>query len=323
MGIKAFRKGLEVHLVRLGLAVVPRLPRRMVVAMAGALGRVGALCARRARRVGLANLDLVYGDSLSSRQKRRILRESFCTFALVTLDILWFTRHPRERLARYIQFDDETLERLDRTPLICVTGHLGNWESLGQAVANAGFPLHSVAAPLSNPGVDKLFIPSRQLTGQTILSSEGALRPLLKLLRGGGRFAILLDQNTKPSEGGVFVPFFGLPVPMSAGAALLALRTRSNLVFGFCIPQPDGTYRVDVLHWMPAGEGPDGTGPEAVEAMTRLIASRLEDAVRTYPGRWLWMYKRWKHVPTGADRSRYPFYAKPFRDQATAGSRPE
>jgi Kdo2-lipid IVA lauroyltransferase/acyltransferase len=315
MELKRLRKGLEVQLIRLGLVVVPRLPRRCVVWLAAGLGRAGYLLARGSRRIGRANLELALGDELDSRAKRRILRESFQTFALVLLDILWFTRHPRERLRRFIRFDESTLARLEQTPLICVTGHLGNWESLGQAVANAGFPLHSVAAPLSNPGVDRLFIPSRQLTGQVILSSEGALRPLLRVLKEGGRFAILLDQNTKPDEGGIFVPFFGVPVPMSAGAAMLALRTRCNLIFGFCIPQPDGTYRVDVPAWIPAGDLPPAGG-EAVTTLTRRIASELEKAVRTYPGQWLWMYKRWKYVPPGADACAFPSYARPLHRTA-------
>lgn len=309
---KPFRKVLEVQLTRLGLLLVPRLPRRAVVVLAGGLGRVGYVLGRRARRIGRANLDLAFGETMDAREKERILRDSFRTFALVLLDVMWFTRHPRERLRRYIRFDDATLARLERTPLICVTGHLGNWESLGQAVANAGLPLHSVAAPLSNPGVDRLFIPSRQLTGQVIHSSQGALRPLLRVLRQGGRFAILLDQNTKPSEGGIFVPFFGVPAPMSAGAAMLAMRTRSNLIFGFCIPQPDGTYQVDVPAWIPADDLPP-EGDEAVADLTRHIAGRLEQTVRAYPGHWLWMYKRWKYIPPGADPDRFPFYAKPLR----------
>jgi KDO2-lipid IV(A) lauroyltransferase len=311
MELKRLRKALEVELIRLGLAVVPRLPRGWVVVMSRGLGRAGFLLARGSRRIGRANLDLALGDEVDSRGKRRILLESFQTFALVVLDILWFTRHPRERLRRYIRFDEATLARLEQTPLICVTGHLGNWESLGQAVANAGFPLHSVAAPLSNPGVDRLFIPSRQLTGQVILSSEGALRPLLRVLKEGGRFAILLDQNTKPDEGGIFVPFFGVPAPMSAGAAMLALRIRCNLIFGFCIPQPDGTYRVDVPVWIPAGDLPPAGG-EAITTLTHRIAAELEQAVRTYPSQWLWMYKRWKYIPPGADAGAFPFYARPL-----------
>ena len=181
--LKRLRKAVEVLLVRIGLLIVPRLPRPVVVGLARCAGAVVWGVAVPYRRVGMANLDLAYGSDLSLTAKRRILRRSFQTFAIVVLDILWFTRHPRERLNRYIRFDDFGHHALSQAPLICVTAHLGNWETLGQGVANAGYPLHSVAAALGNPAVDRLFVPSRELSGQKILPSKGVLRSLLRVLR--------------------------------------------------------------------------------------------------------------------------------------------
>jgi KDO2-lipid IV(A) lauroyltransferase len=330
---KRFRKAGEVQLTRLALVLIPRLPRRALLGISRFLGRSAYRLDRRSRRIGMQNLDLVYGDTLSTGEKSAILRQSFQTFALVLADIFWFTRSPRERLQRYVRFDDQALDFLKRTPLICVTGHLGNWETLGQAVANAGFSLHSVAAPLSNPAVDKLFIPSRQLSGQIIVSSEGALRRLLRVLKDGGRFAILLDQNTKPSEGGIYVPFLGLPAPISTGAAMLATRTGSNLAFGYALPQPDGTYQVISPHWIGADEIASMTeqGAERIDALTGRIVRHIEETIRTHPGCWLWMYKRWKHIAPGHDPAAYPDYARPLPENeqakarvlpATAASRP-
>ncbi len=312
MSLKSLRKSIEVQLIRLGLVMVPRLPRGLVVMLARTTGWVGYYVAFGSRRIGMANLDLAFGETMSASRKKAILKESFQTFTLVLLDVLWFTRNAPERLKRYIQIEPELREKLDQPPVICITGHLGNWESVGQAVANAGFPLHSVAKPLSNPGVDRLFIPSRQLTGQTILSSKGALRPLLRLLRKGGLFAILLDQNTKPSDGGVFVPFFGLPAPISTGAAMLALRTHSNILFGFCLPRRDGTYHIHSPRWIPASElARYQEDPKtAIDRLTVDIAAILEDTIRAYPGNWLWMYKRWKYIAPEHSPADYPFYAK-------------
>ena len=49
---------------------------------------------------------------------------------------------------------------------------------------------------------------------------------------------------------------------------------------------------------------------EAVRVITQAVAGATEQAVRNYPGNWLWMYKRWKYHMPGADASRYPFYSK-------------
>ena len=318
-GLKQIRKKGEVLLTRLGLAVIPRLPRGAVVGLSRGLAWTAFHLARGTRRVGMANLDLAFGDTRTDRAKRDILKSSFRTFALVMLDIFWFTRHSRARIERYVHLGEEARKILGPGPQMCVTAHLGNWEVLGQAVNAAGYAMHSVAAPLENPEVDALFVPMRQLTGQRILPKHGVLRAMLKVLRDGERVGILLDQNTKPSRGGVFFPFFGRPVPVAVGPAALALRTRSRITMGYCLPRRDGHYEVYVgAHFLPEQEG---DGQEETDALTAQILGKIEEAVRRDPGCWLWMYKRWKYIAPGSDPSAYPFYAHPLGKQETAAAR--
>jgi KDO2-lipid IV(A) lauroyltransferase len=135
---------------------------------------------------------------------------------------------------------------------------------------------------------------------------------MLKALRSGKRIALVLDQNTLPPDGGTFVPFFGLPVPMSRAAAMLSQRTGAPIVVGYGLAQPDGRYH---MHCRP---------PLSLDGMTEAagtarIMAGLETVIREHPGQWLWMYKRWKHIPAGADGARYPFYARRMQEEeATA-----
>ena len=305
----AWRIKRDQALARLGLWVIPVLPRGVLLRLARLLAAGAWVVARRERRIGLVNLDVAFGSSLTAAEKRAILRESFFTFALMLLDIFWFSKDMVRRVARWVVQDDSMEPLWQRRATVGITAHLGNWELLGQTVAMRGYPLASVVAPLANPAVDELFQRVRGKSGQDVVPKQGAVRQLLRALREGGKIAILLDQNTLPSEGGVFVPFFGLPVPVSAAGALLGLKTNALFFFGFCLAQPDGRYRcISSGSFMP----PAGHDPAAVEQLTRRIAAELEQVVRAYPGQWLWSYKRWKYVAPGADRARYPFYAKPL-----------
>lgn len=322
--LKKLRWKIEVLLTRLCLLVVPRVPRGGIVWFAGCLGRVAYHLLGTHRHIGEANLDLAFGSTKTAEEKRLILRQSFTSFATVVLDVFWFTRNPRERLSTHVRFPEGALDTVGHGPEIFITAHLGNWEVLGQAVANAGLPLHSVAAPMSNPWLDSLFIPSRELTGQRIISSEGALKSLIRVLRNGQCFAILLDQNTKPSEGGVFVPIFGVPAPVSMSAAILALRTDSEIVFGFALLESDGSYQVVSPRRIRREEIErikTEAGAHAADQLTLLITQILEDAVRTHPGSWLWTYKRWKHIAPGHDRNAYPHYAKRMQGYELAKAR--
>jgi len=308
----AIRSLLEIVACRTAIWLVPLLPRRMVVVAARFLGRLASLFARHLRHVAMANLDLAFGDELSLRRKRRILRESFQTFALTLADMFWFRRNTRRRLGKYVTLDDSLLKQLSKGPLICVTAHIGNWEVMGMAVAAAGYPLVSVAATIANPAVDRLLTAFRTQTGQVIVPRKGAVRHLLRALRDGHRIALVLDQNTKPSEGGVFVDFFGKPVPVSNAAALLALQTGTPIICGYCFADlHSGSYHAAVAHvFNPADLNTSDRYATALILTQKLTAS-IERQVRLHPGNWMWTYKRWKHLPPDATRSEYPFYAKP------------
>jgi len=292
----------EYALARVALLIVPRLSRGMILGLSRFSGTTASRFARHLRHVGLVNLDIAFGDSLSAAEKHRILKRSFQSFALMLLDTFWFSKRHDERIKALVRFAPEFDQLFRPAAQICVTGHLGNWEVLGMAFSLKGFPLMSVAAPLENALVDNLFNDLRKTTGQQVVSKYGALRPLLRTLKDGNKIALLLDQNTKPADGGLFVEFFGKPAPISSAAAMLGLRTGAEIFVGTCLPQPDGTYFAPAPVRIPA----DGDEAE----VTRRIALGLEQLIRNHPEHWLWMYKRWKYVAPGHAREEFPFYAK-------------
>jgi Kdo2-lipid IVA lauroyltransferase/acyltransferase len=307
---KKFRERFEQPVAWIGLAIIPRLSRRTVLALAGWAGRLGYRLLGHHRAVAEANLAIAYGDGLAREDRQRIVRQSFRTMALSMLDVFWFMRDTAARIERHVRFDDGYSVLFQHRPQVCVTAHMGSWEVMGQATGLLGFDLVSVAARLNNPAVDRMIIEVRERHGQRVVPQEGAVKSLLRTLRSGGKVALLLDQNTKPSEGGVFMEFFGLPATMSLAGAVLALRTGSDILFAFCRPRPDGTYRVSSPRiTIPVAPGSDHS-PEAVLSLTREIARIIEEAIREDPGAWMWMYKRWKYVAPGHDRSEFPFYAK-------------
>ena len=293
----------EVLLTCLGMAVFPFIPRGGIVKLAALFGALAFHVSPRERRIGMANLDVAFGSAMTGEEKTRILKESYRTFFLAMLDLLWFSVWSESRMRRYVKFDAVADARLQSGPLICLTGHMGNWEVLGKAAAMRYPPVVSVAAPLKNGLVDRMVGSMRRSPGHIVVYREGAVRAALAALRDRGRVGLVLDQNVNPGEGGKFVKFFGLSVPFSGIAEKLAARTGAPVFFFFCIPMENGEYVVR-YH-----AGIEPTGAEEDGKITQMVANVFEDAIRQNPGNWLWMYKRWKLVPPGESADRYPYYA--------------
>lgn len=292
--------------VHLAMALIPRLPRRSVLVLAQIAGRLGYHLDRRSRRFGEANLDVVFGDTRTPAEKKRILKTSFVTMTRTLIDTFWFAHNPAERLETYVEMDDSSQVFFEPNAHICITAHFGNWELLGQMSGYLGRPLSSIATPVKNETVNKHFIRAREATGQKIIPREGALRKLLGILRKGGQTAFLADQNTSENEGGIWVDFFGLPAQVTAAPALLAGRTQTEILMGFSTPLPGGRYRIYATRTFAP---PEKTDEQAIQKLTEEITRATEDEIRRQPQHWLWMYKRWKKIKPGGDPAGYPFYS--------------
>lgn len=298
------------------------MSRRALIRTARALGSLAYYVGRgRTRRIAEANLAIVFPER-SPRERRRILKRSLQTFAQSMLEVFWLGRDAGKRLASLVELDSSYDALLRPGPAICVTAHLGNWEALGMALSlRTGEPLVSVAAAIKNRRVDELFVNLRRVTGQEIVPRKGAVRSLLRALRSGRKIALVLDQNTKPVEGGIFVDFLGLPAPVSTAPALLALRTGAPIYVGAAIPVEGGRYRATPVVHVPL-ETSGGTDEEVVRATTARIAAELSALIRAYPEAWVWSYKRWKIRPPGALEAAYPFYSRPLHETDLPRNRP-
>ena len=314
--IKAFRRAIRRPFETAGFLMlkklIPLLPRRSVVALSRVAGHLTMLLPLDERNVGLKNIDAVFGNSKTRKEKHEILRTSFATFSQTMLDIFWFSKEPAKRIANYVTFEETpALASMfnPEEPAICITAHYGSWELIGQACALKGLDLASIAATVKNKTVDRLLIEQRERTGQTIIPQKGALRTLIARFRKNGKAAFVLDQKTSIQEGGIEVDFLGFPMPVSAAPATLAYRTGTKIIFGFCLPEPNGQYRIRITETLlPPPFNKEADAHEIVRQLTQNIQNIISQEILQHPERWLWAYKHWRRAPQKTYPDRYPTY---------------
>jgi KDO2-lipid IV(A) lauroyltransferase len=271
-------------LMRVGFSAARVLPMRGPLRLLGCVApHIFLRSARRAERQlreVLPELDAV-----------KVTRRMFVHFA----ESLW----ELSRLHRSVpELDSEARRTLDAAlaegkGAVLISGHIGNWELMGQAIAAAGYPITTIAKPSYDPRVTEWLKEWRTAHGlQVVWRDEGnAGKSILRVLRQNGLMAFLIDQNTRTA--GEFVPFFGRPAFTPTIPAAIALRTGAPIIFCW----HHRRVKRHILSFERIRYAPTGDPKRDIPALTALFNDRLESAIRAVPEQWVWLHSRWGHVP--------------------------
>ena len=314
---KRFRYGLEWLALAVAAKALPLFPRSFCAGLGRLLGRLAFAFDVRSRRVALSNLESVFADRMSQRERRDIARRSFQQFGRTMLELFWSANVNAENLSRYVEMENlpEVKGLADAGPLIVAVPHYGNWEWLSAACAYKVKPGTIIMQQFKNSRLDPIFRSLREHSGHELIAQERGVLKLYKALRRGGAIALLLDLTLPPREGAVVIDCFGLKTSVTAAHAWLSKQTGAPIVVGHCEPLKDGRYRV-VFHSpiRPAAEDSD-------QEIAQKCWDLVEPVIARNPAPWLWMYKHWRYRPAVSDRL-YPFYAQssPRFDKLIAGA---
>ena len=275
-----YRNALLYLLMRCGLFAVERLPIRGFLRLIGCLSpyifRREARLAQEHLRLTLPHLDPV-----------KITRRMFVHFSESIWELSRLHQSVPELDAAARRVLDEALA--EGKGAIFVTGHVGNWEMLGQAIAAAGYPMSTIAKPFYDPRVTRWLHEWRARHGLKIIwRDQNSGKAILRALRSNNLMAFLIDQDTKTA--GDYVPFFGRPAFTPTTPAALALRTGAPLIFSWH-HRRGKRHQITIERVVFARSGDQ---QHDILALTALLTARLESVIRTVPEQWVWMHRRWR-----------------------------
>lgn len=299
-----FKNDILYGLVRVGLAWLGVLPRRLLMALGPALGWVAHLVAlpeRSRARDNIARSMLRGGP----HAERALVRAVFRHLGQSLVECVALRRRAAF-LEAQVAFVDGAELRLREAyrqgrGVVLVTAHLGNWELMGALIARLG-RLCVLARSSYDPRLTQLIAAFRRANHlETIwVDHPGALRRACSVLLKGAILGILVDQ--RPRQGGCEIEFLGRTARMSTLAAALSRRTGATLMCGYAFRQSNGLHRVaiepvasDPVAMIDPVAIPSSVSGRAVQlrSVTTTIAHLIEQAILRAPEQWLWTLDRW------------------------------
>jgi KDO2-lipid IV(A) lauroyltransferase len=274
------------------------MSHRITWKLANLLGRLWHRLDRRHRGIAERNLDLAFGDELSSEAKKAIALNTFIHLACVFLELPLLFRLNQDNLDRYITFSGmehvSSILKKGKGVLV-MASHFGNWELMSLAFSMRYRPFYVVMRPLDNPRLNAWVVRMRSRGGNQPLTKADSARRIIRLLRQGDAVALLIDQNVDWYEG-VFVPFFREVACTSKALAALALRTDSLVLSVYNYRKPDGRYHMVIQQEVEIIRSGDRAAD--IERNTTHFNAIIEGYVREHPEQWFWLHQRWKTRPT-------------------------
>ncbi|MGC9456488.1 MAG: lysophospholipid acyltransferase family protein [Halothiobacillaceae bacterium] len=222
-------------------------------------------------------------------------REAVCrrvlllqAYALVDLGRQWFL--PRARILDSIRVEGQEHLEAARAQggVTLLTGHSAGLEWLA-AFSSLHFQGSSIYKPFKgNPLLDWLFTRARtRFSGRVFLRRHG-LRPHLRVLRQGGAFFYIADEDLGEANG-AFVPFFGAPKKNTL-ALLGRIRQMSGQPVLPCFGRVEPEQGRYCLTFLPLCHDVPVDAAESARVTNRL----LEQMIAPDPAQYMWQLKLFK-----------------------------
>ena len=292
--LRTMRRPFEWIGIAIGYAVFAFLPRRAMLAVCDFAAGVMYFFDRRGRALALSNLRVVYGRDIPGAKK--IVLRSYRSMARTVGYAFWTCRNAKARAAAAGEMSEECKAFLAANrPAVTVSAHLGCWEILSQLAFLEGHRMMSVAKDIGTSGMTRLLMKARESIGQEIVHADGAFRPLMQGLKDGKSLGLLVDQVVKPREGGIWVRFFGRPVPVSAAPAFFSAKGKAPVVVAWSRPLKDGRWRCEVICSYSPEEARDIWG------FTQRCMRDLERVIRRHPSCWVLNYRYFRKTPNAEE----------------------
>ncbi len=276
------------------------LPRRVGLAFVSLLGRLIFHVFARDRKRAIEGLRFIYGKEKGEVWVQRTARAVFKNIAMNFYDAAFLIMSSKERFDSIVKVEglDKLRKATEETGCGCIviSGHLGCFEIMTHAAARNGVKCTTVGQKLYDPRIDKMVTKMRSADGNIVyLHRDGSARDIVRHLRSGWQFGVLIDQDTRVES--VFVPFLGVPAKTPSAPIRMAMSFKIPVVVSWTARQPDGSHIVNYSD--PIKMQDTGDSEADLVANVATVMKQFCEALEKYPDQWVWMHERWKTRPEG------------------------
>ena len=258
------------------------------------LSKAAYLLSSKYRKIGFINLDFIYQNRLTKKEKEDIVKYSFRNLLLNFLHLMEIRYMSEGELKKKVTVENiEAVQRVheQNRAIIYITSHYCSWELGGVALGAFAEPIAAVYRKMKNREYERWVLESRSHFGNSSLEKSNVMKPLIKLIKEGKGSGILIDTALNKREG-LEVEFLGKNIRQTPSPAYLARKYNAAIIPVIVKTKDEEHYTLTFFDEIPT---PSTDNEEAdIQTATQLQADWLSKIIYEDPKFWFWIHRRFK-----------------------------
>ncbi len=255
---------------------------------------------RLRRKIAMANLDIVFGDQKSRKEKMQIYKTSLINCGRVVINYLRIPYMGESFWRENVEWKSEELLRevMNRKKgALLIAGHFGMMDLAGGKLGMSGYPVAVVGKRIKNPVINRFAIETRNAMNLGTIAHRDSMKRILEGIGRGEAVAMALDQNMK-SKQGVFIDWMGRTASSVRSGAYVAKKTGAPVVAGYMVQRSPDQFKFVATEEVPWEEYPEDLDKELM-VNTQRQSDAVQRIILAQPELWFWIHRRWKKQPEG------------------------
>ncbi len=263
-------------------------------------GRFIYTCLPYRRKVVMANIDQVFGDTLSLAEKKHLATAFYSHLATSIKEMIHLRFMSDQTLRESV--DVVGYERLMEVAaqgrgVLVLTGHFGSWEfaPIGGVANFKQFKgqFHFIRRTLGSKTLERILFGRYYSAGLRVISKKNSLQHVCDALEQNHAVIFVLDQHAHlQNRDGVAVEFFGKKAGTYRSLASFSRHTGVPVIPAAGYRLKNGRHVLEFHEPIPWRDY--DTTQESIYRNTLAYNQALERIILAHPEQWLWLHKRWK-----------------------------
>ena len=177
--------------------------------------------------------------------------------------------------------------KLEKKPVIFISGHFDNFELLEMQIEKFGINLAAIYRPLNNIFLNPImeYLRKKYICKNQIKKGIAGTKDIVKFFKSGSSIALMIDQRVSQ---GILTKFFEKNAYTTTIPAQFVKKYNCQIA-PVCIERnQDDTFNLEFLSPISFNQNKN------IEEITRDLNEILEKMILKNPSQWIWTHNRWK-----------------------------